>query len=374
MGTNINVFEVFPWNENFRTGNSKIDEQHKVLVRLLNKLSGALITHTEFELNTLLNELANYAKTHFSDEEAIFKDSFSNDPWFLEHVNTHNSFLPSVMKIMEQADDEPLVDIIEKMVHFLVQWLMFHIIHSDKRMVLAIKALESGLSMEEAKLMAEKEMSGSEKILIDTILHMYSEMSSRTIDLMREVGARKAVEIQLNEANNKLEEKSITDSLTGLFNRRYIDNVFAEKQGKATRDKTELTLFLIDIDFFKKINDHYGHIDGDEALKKFGSCLQEHCRRPDDIAFRIGGEEFAIITTNKTEKDAAQFAETLRKATEELKIPNSQSEVSEYMTVSIGVNHTIPGVSDDLDQFTKIADKRLYQAKISGRNQIVCSD
>ncbi|MCP4187921.1 MAG: hemerythrin family protein, partial [Gammaproteobacteria bacterium] len=205
MDSNINVFEVFPWNENFRTGCSKIDEQHKVLVSLLNKLSEALITHTEFELNTLLNELASYAKVHFEDEEAIFKESFSNDPWFLEHVNTHNSFLPSVMKIMEQADDEPLVDIIEKMVHFLVQWLMFHIIHSDRRMVLTIKALESGISMEEAKLTAEKEMSGSEKILIDAILHMYSEMSSRTIALMREVDARKAVEIQLNEANKKLE-------------------------------------------------------------------------------------------------------------------------------------------------------------------------
>ncbi len=202
MGANINVFEVFPWNKNLQTGNSTIDEQHKELVGLLNKLSGALITHTEFELNTLLSELANYAKTHFNDEEAIFKENFSNDPWFLEHVNTHNSFLPSVMKIMEQADDEPLVKKKKKMVHFLVQWLMFHIIHSDKRMVLTIRALDSGLSMEEAKLTAEKEMIGSEKILIDAILHMYSEMSSRTIELMREVGASKAVEIQLNEANN----------------------------------------------------------------------------------------------------------------------------------------------------------------------------
>ncbi|MCP4251900.1 MAG: GGDEF domain-containing protein, partial [Candidatus Scalindua sp.] len=315
-----------------------------------------------------------YAKTHFNDEEAIFRESFSNDPWFLEHVNTHNSFLPSVMKIMDQANDEPLVDIIEKMVHFLVQWLMYHIIHSDKRMVLTVLALESGLSMEEAKLMAENKMSSSEKILIDSILHMYKEMSSRTIALMREVSARKEVEIQLNEANNRLEEKSITDSLTGLFNRRHMINVFTEKHRKAVRDKTELTLFFMDIDFFKKINDHYGHIDGDEALRKLGSCLQELCRRPDDIIFRIGGEEFAIITTNKTEKIACQFAETLRKAIEELKVPNSQSEVSEYMTVSIGVNHKIPGVEDHLDQFTRTADKRLYQAKILGRNQIVCSD
>ncbi|MDM8567238.1 GGDEF domain-containing protein [Candidatus Halobeggiatoa sp. HSG11] len=374
MNTNINVFEVFPWNENFETGNLKIDEQHKVLVGLLNKLSCTLVNQTDLELNDALNELANYAKMHFADEQIIWEESFCDDPWLFEHIKAHESFLPAVMKIKEQAADNSLPDIIGKMVHFLVQWLMSHIIHSDKRMVLAISILESSLSIEEAKHLANEKMSGSEKTLIDAILNMYGGMSSRTIALMREVSARKEAERKLSEANKKLEEMSIIDPLTGVFNRRHMNTIFAEKLGKAVRDKTPLNLFLIDIDFFKKINDYYGHLEGDKALKKVSSCLQKHCRRPDDIVFRIGGEEFVILTTNETEKDAYQFAESLRMAVEELQIPNHQSEAGEYMTISIGVNHKIPDTENGQDEFTRIADKRLYQAKKLGRNQVVITD
>ena len=374
MNASINMFEVFPWNKNFETGNAMIDEQHQILVELLNKLASTLVNQNEAELNTAFNELTSYASMHFAEEEKIWTKYFSEDPWLLSHLKTHTSFLPSILEIKNNASTETLPDAIEKIVYYLLHWLIFHIIDSDKRMILAIKALKTGASMDDAKIIANKEMSGSESILLDTILSMYDGVTSRTIALMREMNARKEAEAKLNAANEKLESLIITDPLTGLFNRRHLNNTFKTMLRKAMRDKTSLSYFLIDIDFFKSINDHYGHLTGDHALEQLGSCLIKVCKRPGDIAFRVGGEEFAILTTNKNEADAYQFAEIVRTAVENLKIPNIDSEVSDYMTVSIGGVHKLPHTEDNQDVFARIADKRLYQAKTSGRNKSVISD
>jgi len=373
MNTNIDMFEVFPWNKNFETGNSKIDEQHQVLVALLNKLAITLINQDEVKLNATFDELTAYANMHFSDEEEIWEKYFSGEPWLLSHQKTHSSFLPSIMEIKKQAINETLPDAMEKIVHYLLQWLTFHIIDTDMRMVKAINALESGATIDEAKHLAEEEMSGATQVLIDAILNMYEGLSSRTITLMREVNTRKEAEDRLNEANQQLEALTITDPLTSLFNRRHFDNTFDLMMRKAVRDKKTLCLMLVDIDFFKNINDYFGHLKGDQALEQLGSCLLELCRRPDDMAFRVGGEEFAVLTTNESENAALQFAEKIRTTIEKLKIPNKQSEASDYMTVSIGVIHKIPCAEDNQDEFIKLADKRLYQAKGLGRNKVVIS-
>ncbi len=373
MNTNFYVFEVFPWNSNFETGNSIIDEHHKVLVSLLNKLAITLINQDKAEIDSTFEELTAYANKHFAYEEEIWSNYFTDDPWLLSHNKTHSSFLPSVMDIKKQAADKPLPDIIENVVHFLVKWLIFHIIDTDKRMVLVMNALESGATIDEAKHLAEEKMTGSKLILIDAILKMYEGLSSRTLSLMREMKAKKEAEEQLNEANNKLEALIITDPLTCLFNRRHFDNTFELLKRKAMRDKKILCFMLIDIDYFKNINDYYGHLIGDQALEQLGSCLLELCRRPEDMAFRIGGDEFSVLTINKGKKHAFQFAEKIRMAIEDLKVTNKQSEASDYMTVSIGVIHKIPCIKDNQDEFIKVADKRLYKAKTLGRNKVVIS-
>ena len=373
QNTNIDIFEVFPWNDGFETGNNKIDEQHKILVELVNKLAVALVNQNLIELNETFEELISYANKHFSDEEKIWLEYFPDDPWLISHQKTHASFLPSVMEIKKKAANDLLPEIIEKVLHYLLQWLIFHIIDTDKVMVFAINSLESGAAIDEAKQLAEEEMSGSKLILIDAILNMYERLSSKTIATMREVRARKEAEKNLHEANLKLERLIITDPLTNIFNRRHFDNTFELLLRKSIREKKALCLMLLDIDFFKKINDHYGHLFGDQALERMSSCLKELCRRPDDMAFRIGGEEFCVLTTNENESKAAQFAEKIRMKIENLKIPNEKSAVNDFMTVSIGVAHTFPVVDDGLDGIMKLADKRLYQAKASGRNRVIIS-
>ncbi len=373
MNANIDKFEVLPWSEFFETGNSIIDEQHKVLVGLLNQLAAALVNQDETELNPIFDELVAYANMHFSDEEEIWMEYFSDDPWFLSHKETHGSFLPSVMDIKRKSLSEALPDTIESVVHFLLQWLIFHIIDTDKRMVIALNALKMGAKIDEAKRLSEKEMEGANLILFDSMLNIYKELSSRTIDVMREVKARKEAEERLSEANIRLEKLVKVDPLTSLFNRRHFDNTFKLQLRKSIRDKSALCLMLIDIDYFKRINDHYGHLAGDQALEQLGACLLETCRRPDDIAFRMGGEEFCILTASKSKIASAQFAEKIRVAVENLKIPNIHSEISDCMTISIGVTHKTPVIGDTQNDFIDAADKRLYLAKASGRNKVVMS-
>jgi diguanylate cyclase (GGDEF)-like protein/hemerythrin-like metal-binding protein len=372
--TDLDHFEVFPWNKNFEIGHATIDEQHQALAGLLNKLARTLVSDELIKVNSAYDELANYANLHFHDEEAIWSEYFADDSWFSSHQMEHSAFLPRVIELKEQDAGKPLTDFVENIVKFLIHWLAFHIIDNDKRMAMVVEAIESGASIEEAKVLTDKNMSGSMRILIETILNMYEGLSSRTIDLMREMHARIKAEEKLKEANKRLEELSITDQLTGLYNRRHFISVFQTEIRRARREKKALTYFLIDIDFFKQFNDNYGHLEGDTALKRVGGRLLETCRRPTDFAFRLGGEEFGVLATSLSNKNANEFGEILRASIEGLKIPHGYSEVNEHMTVSIGLINKVPSLDDTTEDFVRIADNRLYKAKELGRNRVVASD
>jgi len=291
----------------------------------------------------------------------------------VSHQEVHATFLPKVLEIKEQEAGKPLGDIVEKIIKFLIRWLAFHIIDVDKRMAMVIRAVQSGSSLEDAKILADKKMSGSMRVLIETILNMYDGLSSRAIDLMRERSARIKAEESLKKANERLKELSITDQLTGLYNRRYFNTVFQTEMRRARREKRPLTYILMDIDFFKSFNDNYGHPEGDTALERVGGRLIEACRRPSDYAFRIGGEEFVVLATNMSGKNAGAFGEILRASIEGLKIPHNYSTVNKHMTISVGVVNKIPSLDDTLENFAKIADVRLYKAKELGRNRVIAS-
>jgi len=374
MSDTISFLEIFPWNHHLETGNKKIDEQHKMLVALLNRLAHRLISDNEIELKMAFSELADYANQHFIDEEKIFEEYLLDTSLLNSHKKVHSSFFASVAKLQEEAKDEPFSTAVEKIVFFLLKWLINHIIHSDKHLVLIIEYMKAGKAIAEAKVKADENVNNLERTLLDALLSMYHEISSRTIVLMKEIEARKKAEKLLDQANKELKILITTDVLTGLFNRRHLEDIFQRRMRKAIRDKVTLVFFMIDIDFFKSINDTYGHLVGDDALKKLGDCLKKYCRRPDDLAFRIGGEEFCILTSNQTEEDAVKFAEKIRVAVAEMKVANISSSMSEYMTISIGVVNKIPKAEDNMDIFFQLADKRLYMAKKLGRNRVVYSD
>lgn len=175
------------------------------------------------------------------------------------------------------------------------------------------------------------------------------------------------------ERDNAL-QSSVTDALTGLNNRRKFDEVIENELKRAYRDRSYLDLTLLDIDFFKSINDTYGHAKGDEVLKDVAQCLKNMSRRPNDFVFRIGGEEFVFLTSRQDTRCATAFAEQLRASVEALQLPNQGSKVSDFVTVSAGVVSVVPGPEDTTDSLLRAADRRLYKAKSEGRNRVVASD
>ena len=381
MNDLIDKFEVFPWNENLDTGIAIIDEQHKKLVLLLNQLAAALARGNPIETNKIFTELTHYAEFHFETEEAIWLEHFGDDSWLSSHQLNHSSFLPKVIELKEREKNKSQNEIIEGIILFLIRWLAFNILDSDKRMALLIKYINSGLSFGEAKIASDKKMSGSIRIVIETVMQMYDSLSSRTMELMRESHKREQIEKELHKANKqlrkanlRLESLAVTDQLTDLFNRRHFNTIFARELKRAKRDKIPLALIVLDIDHFKKINDNYGHSAGDRALLQIGQKLKEICHRPGDFPFRLGGEEFSILAANLDYQGTIEFAEIIRKEIENLNIHNQNNSTAQYLTVSIGTITRIPGKTDTVDSFMSTADARLYQAKELGRNRLIAGD
>lgn len=362
-------FEIFPWNDNFKTGIDEIDEQHKKLIELLNNLANILTQEETIEIENAFLELAQYAQYHFKSEEAIWKKHLKNNDLLISHEKSHESFLPKVIEIKNKNDN--LQDTIEEIVLFLIRWLAFHIIDEDKRLSLIIHSMEDGKNINEAKYITNEIMGGSMKIMVETILSMYDNLSLKAIELIKEKKARLKAEKELKLINVKLHKLSITDQLTGLYNRRYFEEIFNRELQKSKRAKTYFNVILFDIDYLKKLNDTYGHDMGDKALKKLATCLKKNIKRGTDYIFRVGGEEFAIIVTNEGLENLINLTKILQKAIKKLSIINEQSNVSKYLTISGGIVSLIPSLEDTIDSIMKKADEKLYEAKEKGRDKFV---
>ncbi|ABW16409.1 serine/threonine protein kinase [Parafrankia sp. EAN1pec] len=173
---------------------------------------------------------------------------------------------------------------------------------------------------------------------------------------------------QLAAANQRLEQLSVTDQLTGLANRRRLDEVLDAEWHRATRQKTPIAFAMIDIDQFKLYNDHYGHTAGDRCIHQVATCLAVNIRGT-DLAARYGGEEFAIVMAGTDLPVAARIAHRLRSAVAELTEPHPLS-TEQIVTVSIGVTAIVPTPGDNPTTFVELADTALYQAKNGGRNRV----
>lgn len=176
---------------------------------------------------------------------------------------------------------------------------------------------------------------------------------------------------QLHEINAELQRLTHVDGLTGLSNRRYF-NEYVDTQWKlAIREQTPFSILMIDVDNFKRYNDTYGHLAGDEVLRHVAGAVQNSFVRPTDLAARFGGEEFAVILPATAAAPLAVLGNELRRSVEKLCIPHSGSTVSEYVTVSVGGATAIPQPVDSYLQLIQVADKALYEAKETGKNKVV---
>lgn len=182
--------------------------------------------------------------------------------------------------------------------------------------------------------------------------------------------ALRASQMKLEELNMQLLELANMDGLTGIANRRHFDQQLAEEWMRAMRNRRPLTLLMFDIDFFKYYNDSFGHLEGDECLKRIARTAQQVANRPSDTVARYGGEEFIVMLPETDTGGALKVAERLRANVEALQLPNPDAGISPYVTVSVGVTTIVPDVNSTPGDGLKLVDGALYRAKEAGRNRI----
>jgi diguanylate cyclase (GGDEF)-like protein/PAS domain S-box-containing protein len=196
-----------------------------------------------------------------------------------------------------------------------------------------------------------------------------SNVPTGILDIVRDISERKQAEEKLQEAYNTVEAQAVTDGLTGLANRRQFDQYLASEWQRAMRNGLPVSLLMIDADHFKRYNDTYGHVNGDQCLRQIAAVCQDAVTRPGDLVARFGGEEFAIILPNTDNKGVLQVARQVCQALRDRKLPH-RANLPGVVTISVGCATAIPKAEMHASQLIEIADQALYQAKHKGRNQV----
>ncbi len=244
--------DIIPWNENFCTGINQIDKEHKKLVEIINNLATEFAYNTfKLDINTIFDELIDYTKYHFTSEEIIWNKYFKNQEDSEKHKKTHNNFIKELHNLIELQKKKPIEEIAEITLDFLVQWLVSHILESDRFMAHKVLSLIDGHSIEEAHEIATQQMSGETKRLTTLIMSIYKVLSSNTLKLMRESARQEKVQKTLEEEKNKFEDifKYSKDGIAILdlksnfleFNDSYLNMIGFTREELLTKSCFELT-------------------------------------------------------------------------------------------------------------------------------------
>ncbi|MDM4764449.1 diguanylate cyclase [Pelomonas sp. SE-A7] len=181
------------------------------------------------------------------------------------------------------------------------------------------------------------------------------------------VRARVRAQLSLKLQTDLLRRLAFLDGLTGLYNRRHFDERFELEFQRGRRSGAPLSLVLADVDFFKNYNDHYGHLAGDDCLRRVATTLKDCLKRPGDLLSRFGGEEFACVLPETDLAGALAVAMAMEQAVREQQMPHEQSDASPVVTISLGVASVQPHAGLESAQLITTADEQLYRAKAQGR-------
>lgn len=190
------------------------------------------------------------------------------------------------------------------------------------------------------------------------------------VGFMFDITTRKQTEDKILQLQRELEVLSYRDSLTNVANRRMFDTLYPVEWAKARETGKPLSIVIIDVDYFKQYNDHYGHVQGDDCLRRVAQAMDAGASSPGDLCARLGGEEFVLLLPNTDEDAARNVAERCRKLLRQNGVPHARSGVGRLVTVSMGIGTMVPGAQDDPNVFLDRIDRRLYQAKSAGRDRV----
>jgi diguanylate cyclase (GGDEF)-like protein/PAS domain S-box-containing protein len=193
-------------------------------------------------------------------------------------------------------------------------------------------------------------------------------LPTKVLNIVRDISERKRAELQLQEAYNAVEALAVTDALTGLANRRRFDQYLTSEWRRSMRERTPLSLLMIDADFFKLYNDTYGHARGDSCLRQIAEAAQDVVARPGDLVARFGGEEFAVILPNTANEGALKVANEICEAMSSRRLPHVKNPFG-VVTISVGCATVVPRFGKHAVNLVELSDKALYEAKRTGRNK-----
>lgn len=179
---------------------------------------------------------------------------------------------------------------------------------------------------------------------------------------------------KLEISNAELQKLTCQDGLTGIANRRRFDDFIRKECSRSSRERTPLSLLLIDIDYFKAYNDNYGHLKGDDCICKVAKALQRAVQRPADLVARYGGEEFSVVLPNTDMDGAITIAYSLKQIIKKLSIRHDFSDAANVITISVGIASKVAEDDSSPQDLIKLADEALYRAKKSGRDRCMIAE
>lgn len=361
--------DSFIWTDSFVTGLQLVDDQHQVLVDILNEF-GDCLSHdriTEDEMRSILDRLLDYTRTHFRDEEELMQEMHMDQRHRDDHKAIHQSFVDEVVtmaSMLSMAD----FDKIKRLYEFLIHWLAYHILGMDQNMARQIRAIKKGVTPCKAYEDENKANDGATAPLLAALNGLFREVSERNRELTRlnETLEQRVAERTeaLAEANRRLEALSLTDALTSLPNRRHAMKQLAALWQESLDHETPLACIMIDADHFKEVNDSYGHDVGDTVLKALATALR-HAFRTDDIVCRLGGDEFFVICPNTDLQGATHVAELTRRRVANLWVPTGGDPWLGSISVGVAARDAS---TTDIEALMKKADQAVYAAKQAGKN------
>ena len=362
--------ESFHWDKYYETDVASVDAQHHKLVDLINELGNAVTRSSEKnkDMEAIIGRLADYAKYHFADEEALMESSGLDLRHIREHKKSHNHFFEEIEVITSNAQEGQL-EKTRLLLEYLVNWLGFHILGSDQSMAHQIRAIKEGMTPELAFENYAYGDNDSIKPMLKAVGYLFNQLTSsnqklRQLNLSLEQIVVSRTEDLMN-ANQRLEHIALSDLLTDLPNRRAAMHQLQDIWDTWEVDKTPATLIMIDADHFKEVNDEFGHDAGDYVLKMLARCLKGTART-DDLVCRLGGDEFLVLCPNTELEGGLLLAEKLRANVENLRVSIGEGKFWNS-SISLGVASASESIGS-LEDFLKKSDDGVYMAKEAGKN------
>jgi hemerythrin len=377
---------AFEWDQGFVTGLPTVDEQHHGLVDLFNELNGSLfggVDTPDEELEAIFRRLTDYAQYHFTDEEQLMAGAGLDARHIKAHREEHAQFVAQVSSMWSSRHILKLPS--ETIMGFLTSWLSLHILGVDQSMARQILAMQGGLTAPQAYDQEERQHDKSVRGLLRMVGSLYGVLARQNADLVAanqkleaRVRERTLALAQANEhlqdANVQLQAFSRTDGLLRINNRAYFDERLLEEIERARRQKQPLSVLMMDVDFFKRFNDTYGHQAGDACLQAVAKAVGSVIKRRTDFLARYGGEELVALLPNTDAEAALPIARAVVAAVQAMGLPHAHSDAAPVVTLSVGVASAVPAMPADPQAGAHLlaaADAALYQAKHDGRNRAV---